>query len=429
MPEQGGRGGGGHAVLAGAGLGDQAGLAHALGPAAPGPSTLLILCEPVWLRSSRLSSIRTPSSSRQPVALGERRRSAGVVAQQVVELGAEAPGRPRPRGTRPRARGRPAPASRGRTGRRTRRSGRRRWARPGTIPARLGRSERALRTRSAASAERHVVFPVVNGVGRRRSVDRRRSRRRSTALGSSSSAASLAALMNRMHLRARPCGPGGARRRSTRRRPRAAPGATASATFSGVRPPARITRRSSGSRSASAQSKTWPEPGVRPSRSGWRRPRRTRRPGRACGSPAAKAWIRNCTRSRIHSPSAGVSWPCSCTRAEPGGVDHLDHPLGRLVAEHADGHDLGRQPADDVAGLGRRRSGGATGANIEPDRVGAHGHREQGVLLVGDAADLHEHRAATVPARAEPVRLVRSSLVTGRRGRQASIRRPCRKSS
>ena len=31
MPEQGGRGGGGHAVLAGAGLGDEAGLAHPLG--------------------------------------------------------------------------------------------------------------------------------------------------------------------------------------------------------------------------------------------------------------------------------------------------------------------------------------------------------------------------------------------------------------
>ena len=53
------------------------------------PSTLLILCEPVWLRSSRLSSSRSPSCSAETVALGERRWSAGVVAQQVVELGAE----------------------------------------------------------------------------------------------------------------------------------------------------------------------------------------------------------------------------------------------------------------------------------------------------------------------------------------------------
>ena len=53
------------------------------------PRTLLILCEPVWLRSSRLSSSRRPSSRAEVVALGEDRRPAGVVAQDVVELGAE----------------------------------------------------------------------------------------------------------------------------------------------------------------------------------------------------------------------------------------------------------------------------------------------------------------------------------------------------
>jgi hypothetical protein len=46
-------GGRGHAVLAGAGLGDDARLAHA--PASMAwPMVLLILCAPVWLRSSRL---------------------------------------------------------------------------------------------------------------------------------------------------------------------------------------------------------------------------------------------------------------------------------------------------------------------------------------------------------------------------------------
>ena len=39
------------------------------------PSTLLILCEPVWVRSSRLSSTRTPEPLREPVALGDRRRA------------------------------------------------------------------------------------------------------------------------------------------------------------------------------------------------------------------------------------------------------------------------------------------------------------------------------------------------------------------
>ena len=56
------------------------------------PSTLLILCEPVWLRSSRLSSRRMPSSLAEVVALGEDRRAAGVVAQDVVELARGTPG-------------------------------------------------------------------------------------------------------------------------------------------------------------------------------------------------------------------------------------------------------------------------------------------------------------------------------------------------
>jgi hypothetical protein len=46
-------GGGGDAVLAGAGFGDDARLAHALGQQA-WPITLLILWAPVWFRSSRL---------------------------------------------------------------------------------------------------------------------------------------------------------------------------------------------------------------------------------------------------------------------------------------------------------------------------------------------------------------------------------------
>ena len=42
----------GHAVLAGAGFGDDAGLAHARARMI-WPSTLLILCAPVWFSSSR----------------------------------------------------------------------------------------------------------------------------------------------------------------------------------------------------------------------------------------------------------------------------------------------------------------------------------------------------------------------------------------
>ena len=37
-------------------------------------------------------------------------------------------------------------------------------------------------------------------------------------------------------------------------------------------------------------------------------------------------------------------------RAQSGGLDRLDHPLGGLVAEHADGQNLRRQPLGDVTG-------------------------------------------------------------------------------
>ena len=53
------------------------------------PSTLRILCAPVWLRSSRLSRIRAPGLRREPGGVVEHARRAGVVAQQPVELGLE----------------------------------------------------------------------------------------------------------------------------------------------------------------------------------------------------------------------------------------------------------------------------------------------------------------------------------------------------
>ena len=127
-PEQRGAGGRGDAVLARAGLRDHALLAHAPREQA-WPSTLLILCEPVCVRSSRLSSTRTPSRSESrwhsvtgvgPAGVArEQRRVLGaerVVGPRVAELGLELR----------RARGR---ASRARSGRRTRRSARARPAR------------------------------------------------------------------------------------------------------------------------------------------------------------------------------------------------------------------------------------------------------------------------------------------------------------
>jgi hypothetical protein len=64
-----GNGGAGHAMLAGAGLGDDALLAHARGQQA-WPMVLLILCAPVWFRSSRLSRICAPPTCRSGAGRG-----------------------------------------------------------------------------------------------------------------------------------------------------------------------------------------------------------------------------------------------------------------------------------------------------------------------------------------------------------------------
>ena len=53
------------------------------------PSTLRILCAPVWLRSSRLSSTRQPDRGAEPLGEVERAGHAGVLAQDRVELGHE----------------------------------------------------------------------------------------------------------------------------------------------------------------------------------------------------------------------------------------------------------------------------------------------------------------------------------------------------
>ena len=137
------------------------------------PSTLLILWEPVWLRSSRLSRTRQPSSADEVGALGEQRRAARVVAQQAIELGPERRGRPTPRGTRPPAPGTPAPGSRGRTGRRSRRSGRWRRGRPSRarrsrhaiVLDRAGRSGRAA-SRRAWHGRRHGRSSTIQSNGR-----------------------------------------------------------------------------------------------------------------------------------------------------------------------------------------------------------------------------------------------------------------------
>ena len=54
------------------------------------PMVLLILCAPVWFRSSRLSRMRAPpTSSRQALGVVDRARAADVVREVVLEFGDE----------------------------------------------------------------------------------------------------------------------------------------------------------------------------------------------------------------------------------------------------------------------------------------------------------------------------------------------------
>ena len=166
------------------------------------PRALLILCAPVCVRSSRFRKIRAPPASPcQPRRLVERRRPPDVVREQVVELGEE---RRRPRAresTRARAPRSARRASRARSGRRTGRSSR---ARRGRACPNTGRSTAGF---SAHGSHLHARQRVEERARADRILD---ARRRSTPDDTS----------------IQPVG-----------RAR-----TASATFSGVSPPARMTR-------------------------------------------------------------------------------------------------------------------------------------------------------------------------------------------
>ncbi len=162
---------------------------------------------------------------------------------------------------------------------------------------------------------------------------------------------------------------------------------------------------------------------------------------RASGEPATTALITQRICSATSATIAGVSWPCSCAAFTPARLTVSITRAGQLVAEHTDGEDLGRQPAGDVVDLLRgdltRRRG-----EDEADGVGAHGNREERIVLVGDTADLDEHASAKRyraerggltgsirdaasrrAARRSPRRGRRRSPATRRRARRRSRRR------
>ena len=164
--------------------------------------------------------------------------------------------------------------------------------------------------------------------------------------------------------------------------------AMAAPTFSGRSPPDTISRlgidHSLGQAPVEqlARTRGWPR---RSGGSG----RRTRANRSMLRCPAGKALMVQLVRPAIHWVSSMDSTPWSWTPAQADLVGDLDHPLGGLVPEDADGHGLVRQPLDDV---GHRRRGHlpGRGGEDEPDGRRPHAHGQQRVGLGGDPADLDE---------------------------------------
>ena len=87
--EQGGGGGAGHAVLAGAGLGDDAGLAHALGQQGLAQHVVDLVRAGVVEVFALEEDPHSPGVLGEALGLGQQRGPAGVVLVQVRDLGGE----------------------------------------------------------------------------------------------------------------------------------------------------------------------------------------------------------------------------------------------------------------------------------------------------------------------------------------------------
>ena len=231
-PHQRRRGGGGDAVLAGPGLGDQPGLAHPLGEQRL-PEHVVDLVRAGVVEVLTLEQHPEAELLAEAVALGEHRRAAGVVAEDVVELGAErrvGPCRAERRleflACRDQGLGHEATAE---------------LSEPAGGVG-LGHQRVGVERSPSPSFVGPVVGQLVGPeVGRGRG---------GAGVGDEPS-----------HLGAGPCCRARPRRRWTTSTPHGSTTSIASATLSGSSPPARITRTLSGTSDARPQSNTLPEPG------------------------------------------------------------------------------------------------------------------------------------------------------------------------
>ena len=143
-----------------------------------------------------------------------------------------------------------------------------------------------------------------------------------------------------------------------------------------------------GAPSARDQSNTSPEPGLGPSMStAWAPSSRARS---SSGSPATNALIKNPTRSATHRLSSTDSRPWSCAPRRPQ-RSTVCTTCSRLASRNTPTVMVsGGRRRRDLAHTGRRDLPGRRGED-EADGVGAHGDRQECILLAADPADLDEH--------------------------------------
>ena len=174
----------------------------------------------------------------------------------------------------------------------------------------------------------------------------------------------------------------------------------ACATLSGLSPPASISRTPSGAPSASDQSNTDARTGLRgvdQDGVGDSGRRRSGQPGVAGRErldderdppPDEAEVLRRLAAVELGAPEAAVRLTTSITRS---GRSLRNTPMVSMSWGQAL-EDVAHRLGVDLPGAGREH---------EADGVGAHGHRQQRVVLVGDAADLDEQWASLARRRAD----------------------------
>ncbi len=328
------------AVLTGAGLGDDAGLAHPLGEQRLADGVVDLVRAGVG-QVLALEEHAAADVVRQPLRLVERRRAADELPQHLHERLDEGAIR-RGRRSRPARAPPPArPASRARTARRRRRSSRARRDRAGRTPA-----------LAVHSIQRHC-HPASTR-------PRPRARTRACALTDFS--------------------PG---RVSIPEETSTAYGRTiaiASPTLSAVNPPAKTSRRVRASTAAAGQSASWPvPPGASPVAASTSSVTSSSQAA-ACGQQIALPRQRlDHARPRRRGVRRRLA-AMELHRVEPDAPGNRPHVGRRHIDEDADALQERRQPpADGARRLGRDRAR-ARRREHEADRIGAAVGRGQGVL-------------------------------------------------